>query len=158
MPEWKFELSNYDDNGIKCTDGSKNYLVFFEAKCTGVAEGHWKGPRDELEFDIRDAYCDNFELLSCEAVLDDEEAEDKLGWNADYVFVDDVHKITLDNCDPEAKEMWKKLKTEDGLSITEVIGALADDYAYDTAGDEDFIDDYDSMDDNDYDRYRDDRW
>lgn len=163
MPEWKFELSNYDDSGIKCTDGSKTYLVFFEAKCTGVAEGQWIGSRDEREFDIEDAYCNDFELLSCEAVLDDEEAEDKIGWNPDYVFVDDARKITLDNCEPEAKEMWKKLRTEEeGLSIAEAIEALANDYAWDTSGDADFGD-YDPTDDyadEAYDRYRDDhiRW
>lgn len=159
MSKWTFELENYlDGDGIKCTDGSKNYLVFFTADCTGVAEGRWRGSGDDEQFDIEDAYCDDFDLLSCEAVLDDEEAEDKIGWKPDYVFTDIIHGVTLDNCDPEAKEMWKKLKTKDGSSILEAIGALADEYAWDTAGDEE-LDDYpDPRDDYADEHYHDDDW
>ena len=159
MLNWTFDLDNYyDDGGIKCTDGSKNYLVFFAAECTGVAEGRYNGSGDDEEFDIEDAYCDDIKFLDCEAVLDDEEAEDKIGSNPDYVFANYRNKTTLDNCDPEAKEMWKKLKTKDGLSIIDAIGALADEYAWDTAGDEEFDEYPDPKDDYADEHYHDDDW
>ena len=158
MSKWVFEIDNYDDDGIKCTDGSENYLVFFEAKCTGTAEGQWRGYGDDEQFDIEDAYCDDFELLTCEAVLDDEEAEDKIGWKPDYIFADYRKKITLDTCDPKAKELWKKLKTKEGLNMVEAIGAIADEYAWDTVGDEDFDEYPDPMDDYADEHYHDDDW
>lgn len=161
MMTWNFDLDNYDGDGIECTDGSKNYLVFFEAKCTGVAEGQWddNGFRDGRIFVIEDAYCYDYKLLNCEAVLDDEEAEDKIGENPDYLFVDYEKKITPNNCDSKTKEMWEKLKTKDGLGIVEAIKALADDYANETVEDASLDDDgYDPRDDYEYDRYRDDRW
>lgn len=136
MPRRSFELENYaDGDGIRCTDGSDYYLIYFAIRCLGIDEGRGRGSGDDEQFDTEDAYRVDFELLDCEAVLDDEEAVDKIGWNPDYSFASEIHNVTLDNCKPEAKEMWRKLKTEDGLSIIEAIKALADENAWEIVDD-----------------------
>lgn len=141
MSRWNGTFDIDIEDEILCTDGTKNYEVFFGIQGKGFQEGHyfsgtmynkWGDPGDPPESEIEDAgvidyaftYCEAYELEHGEVISED----------SPYyrVFIDKEEGINLDNCGEEERHLFDSLRTvgRKPRSFISAIESMLDDYCW----------------------------